>query len=267
MATQKDGKDYVSDFDCKTYLEMFYSTITGSEYEDSLPQYALDCLYEFFIKYQNEWDKSTASLLEFGGGPVISYIITAVPFVKEITFAAYTEEERKEVQLWKDNGDGAHDWSPFFQYIVNKLEQTEGEDALKEREELLRSKLNIIPCDITQDHPLGACESKFDIIWTSLCLEAACPSYEQYKLAVKKLVAMLKPKGFLLMHVVVEETFYIVGQVKWKCLFLKLDQIEEALKEAGLKVVELKQNPASQEQQEQVSDYKASVFLAAKKLE
>ena len=85
--------------------------------------------------------------------------------------------------LRKDMGDGAHDWSPFFQYVVNNLEQIEGEDALKKREELLHSQLNIIPSGdiITQDHPLGACESKFNIVWTSLCLEAACSLYDQYK--------------------------------------------------------------------------------------
>ena len=270
MTTSLDGKDYISDFNCKIYLQLFYSTTVGSDEEDASPQFALNCLHEFFIKYQNEWDKNTATILEFGGGPVISYLISAVVFVKEITFAAYTEEERKEVQLWKDIKDGAHDWSPFFQYVVNKLEQTEKEDAWKEREELLRSRLkSIIPCDITQDRPLGDCEDKFDIIWTSLCLDAACNTYDQYKLAVKKLVAMLKPKGFLVMLEVEEETFYRVGQVKWKCLFLTLDEIQEALQEAGLMVVELKRDLAPPQQQEQpmVSDYKAFVFLAAKKLE
>ena len=268
-STFRDGKDYNGDFNCKTYLQEFYSTTAGSEYEDVSVQFSLDCLHEFYMKYHNEWDKSTAKLLEFGGGPVICNLISAVAFVKEITFAAYTEEERKEVQLWKDIGDGAHDWSPFFQYVVNKHEQTKGGDAWKEREELLRSRLNIIPCDITQERPLGAYESKFDIIWTSLCLEAACHSYEQYKMAVKKLVAMLKPKGFLVMLVVEEETFYVVGQVKWKCLFLTSNQIMEAIKEAGLEIVELKREPTSPQQQDQtiVSDFTACVFMAAKKLE
>ena len=104
ITTPRDGKDYVSDFDSKTYVQLFYSTITGSEYEDSLPKYVLDCLYEFFIKYQNEWDESTASLLEYRGGPVICYIISVVPFVEEITFAAYTEEEHKEVHAAERHG-------------------------------------------------------------------------------------------------------------------------------------------------------------------
>ena len=261
--------DYNSDFNCKKYLQEFYSTTAGSEDEDASLQFSLDCLHEFYMKYHNEWEKSTAKLLEFGGGPVICNLISAVAFVKEITFAAYTEDERREVQLWKDIVDGAHDWSPFFQYVVNKHEQAEGEDAWKEREELLRSRLNIIPCDITQDRPLGAYESKYEIILTSLCLEASCHSYEQYKMAVQKLAAMLKPKGFLVMFVVEEQTFYIVGQVKWKCLFLTSNQIEEAVKEAGLEIVELKREPASPRQQDRpiVSDLKAFVFLAAKKLE
>ena len=48
-------------------------------------------------------------MLEFVGGPVIENLISAAPYVWEILFAAYSENERKEVELWKDNKQGAHD--------------------------------------------------------------------------------------------------------------------------------------------------------------
>ena len=43
-------------------------------------------------------DTTVARLLEFGGGPVIVPLISAVPFVSEIMFCEYSESGRKEVQ-------------------------------------------------------------------------------------------------------------------------------------------------------------------------
>ena len=50
----------------------------------------------------------------------------------------------------------------------------------------------------------------FQLISTSLCLEVACSTYVEYKAAVKKLVALLKPGGFLTMFIVERQTFYMV---------------------------------------------------------
>jgi len=73
-------------------------------------------------------------------------------------FAAYSEIERREVKLWRENKDGAHDWSPFFKYIVNKLEGGEmSKDGWKEREHLLHHTMKaIIPCDIPRSTHLGS---------------------------------------------------------------------------------------------------------------
>ena len=83
-------------------------------------------------------------MLEFGGGPVIKNLISAAPFVQEIVFSAYSESKRTEVELWKDNKQGAHDWSPFFKYVVNKLERKEGEAVWQEREALLCSQSLVV---------------------------------------------------------------------------------------------------------------------------
>ena len=113
-------------------------------------------------------------MLEFVGGPVIENLISAAPYVWEILFAAYSENERKEVELWKDNKQGAHDWSPILQY-VNKLECKEGGTAWQEREALICSRIKvIIACDSFQEYPLGIKQEPFDIVSTSSCLEAAC---------------------------------------------------------------------------------------------
>ena len=48
---------------------------------------------------------------------MIAHLISAVPYVSQITFAAHLESERKEVELWKYK-EGAYDWSSYFKCVV-----------------------------------------------------------------------------------------------------------------------------------------------------
>ena len=264
-------KDYVSYFSPKAYLQMYFSTPGGNPNEPGVQSFELDRYHDFYSKYHMQWDKSSAKILEFGGGPVISRLISGVPYIKEVVFAAHTEEERKEVQKWRDAADGSHNWDLFFQYVVNTLEHREEEGfAWKERENLLRNQIKkITACDITKECPLesGVYKEEFDIIQTSLCLEAACQSFEEYKSAVQKLALMLKRGGFMVILAVEEETFYYVDQRKWYCLPLSSSQIKDALQDAGLEILEMHRDAAPPEllQNPTVSDYKAMLFFIAKK--
>ena len=227
--------------------------------------------YHFYAKYSSKWNNKTARMLEFGGGPVITSLISAVPYVNQITFAAYTESERKEIEMWKHGKEGAHDWSSDFKYVVYEVENIVRDDTQwQDREGLLRKRIsNIIACDIFCENPLLIEQEPFEIISTSLCLEAACTTFAEYKEAVKKLVRLLKPGGFLLMFIVERETFYMVGDKKWFCLYLTLEQVKEALAEAGTAILEAARDPApiDQIQNPTVSDYKAVAFVAAQKVE
>ena len=264
------GTDYLSKFNCKTYSQTFYSSPRDGEVEAGALEFVLTCLNAFYKRYNSKWDKHSARILEFGGGCAIFKLISAVPYTKEIVFATYTENERREVELWRENKDGAHNWSPFFKYIVNELEGGEvNECGWKEREQLLRRTMKaIIPCDITEEYPLGVQEEPFEIVSTNLCLEVACKSYMEYKAAVKKLAGLLKLGGFMTMTVVERETYYMVGQDKWYCLYLTLSQVIEALEEAGFVVLEAKRDPTPQQQIQNptVADCKAFLFIAAQKV-
>ena len=259
---------YTDEFNVKEYL-YFYTPSFADAFKDTFDFYRQQ-LYSFYTKYSCKWNNKTARLLEFGGGPVITHLISAVPYVDQITFAAYLENERKEVELWRDGKEGAHDWSSHLKYVVNEVEHIAGDDAWREREELLRKRItNIIPCDIFSDNPLLVKQEPFEIVFTSLCLEAACMTYAEYKEGVKKLVGLLKPGGFLLMFIVERETFYMVGGKKWSCLYLTLEQVKEALAEAGTAILVAERDPAPMEliQNPVEADYKAILFVAAQKVE
>ena len=197
-------------------------------------------------------------------------MISAVPYVNQITFSAYLEGERKEVELWKHGKEGAHDWGPDFKRTLNGVEHIAGDDAWREREELLRKRLsNIIPCDIHRDNPLIVEQEPFEIVVTSLTLEVICKTYAEYKHGVKKLVGLLKPGGFLLMFMEERETFYMIGKKRWDVLYLTLEQVKESLAEAGTAILVAAREPASMEQIQNpiVADAKATVFVVAQKVE
>ena len=262
------GKSYLSaEFNCKEYLDSLDPAI--NPHEENKTDFRWKQMYSFYAKYNSKWNNKTARLLEFGGGPVIVNLISAVPYVNQIIFSAHAESERKEIELWKNKEEGAHDWSPHFQAVVNKVEQIAGDDAWREREELLRKRItNIIPCDIRCDDPLLTKQEPFEIISTSLCLEAACSTYIEYKEAVKKLVALLKPGGFLFMITHERETFYMFGGKKWSGVWLTLELVKEALSEAGMVILVAERDPASMEQIQNpvTSDFKAVAYLASQKV-
>ena len=92
------GEDYFTRFDCKDYLWQYYSAPSPQSFH-------LTCVHNFYATCNTKWDKRNARMLEFGGGPVIDSLISAAPYVREIVFSAYTENERKEVELWKDSAN------------------------------------------------------------------------------------------------------------------------------------------------------------------
>ena len=69
----------------------------------------------------------------------------------EIVHSAYTDEERKEIKLWKDDAVGAYNWNPYIKQVVSEIEGLEGDLVVQERAELLRSKIKIASCNINDD--------------------------------------------------------------------------------------------------------------------
>ena len=212
------SQNYQADFCPQNYLQTYYAD--ANEYE-----YLLESYHEFYTKYNTEWDSNSAAVLEFSGGPVIANLISAAPYVKTITFSAYTEQERREVARWKNNEKDAHDWNIFFEYVIGKFEGRTESNCQEERKKLLRQKIDkIVDCDISKAHPIDSnITEKFDIIHANCCLESICKSLSEFKSALKKLEMLLKQGGFLIVYVDERSTFYkFTDDTKWHVLSLSL---------------------------------------------
>ena len=263
---------YLENFDPKGYLNFFFTSTQATQ--DDLDrnwsfEFYKEQLFKFYTKYKSKWNNKTARLLEFGGGPSIMPLIVAAPYVSEIIFSAYLESERKEVELWKNKKESAHDWSSHFKSVVNQMERIAGDDAWREREELLRKRMSsIIGCDIFCENPLLVKQDPFEIISTSFCLDSACTTQAEYKKGVKKLVGLLKPGGFLLLCTSECGTFCIIEEKKFPSLYITLEQVKEALSEAGTAIITVERDPFPMEEIQNpiISDSKAILFLVAQKV-
>jgi hypothetical protein len=138
-------------------------------------------------------------ILEYGAGPVIMNVISAAPHASEITLAEYSIRNRDVLSSWLEGTFDDFDWSPIFDYVVRDLEGKTAEEA-RERERLLRSVVKkVVACDYTASPMIEeGNEGPYDVIVSSCCI-SCCPTMAQYKMNLKRLTAMVKPGGTIML--------------------------------------------------------------------
>ena len=176
------GEDYHDKFSTKAYLDKLSSEI------HLIP---LPFIHQFYQSFASE---NNLKILDVGTGPSIINLISAAPFASEIVLSEYTENNRQALRQWLEKHPKAHDFTKFFKYVVIDVEGGEEKD-ITAREKKLRSSIKaIVPCDVNKD-PLLPTEfmGEYDVITSTLCLDSACYSLDDYNAAIKRFSQLLKP--------------------------------------------------------------------------
>ena len=221
------GKDYHEKFKASDYLKGRYN-IRDTHF---IP--VLRCYHDVFQSLP-----SGLTILDYGTGPVIVTAISASTKASEIILSDYTEDSREALRQWLDKHPDAFDWSPFFSHVVKDLEG-KGEKELEERQELVRSLVKaVVPCDLTQDPPIErGYDRGYDVVISSLCLEAVMQTSAEYKRGVEKLAKLVKPGGLLLLvgaELKSGPEVYGVGDQSFKGFSVTTELAVQAMKEAGM---------------------------------
>ena len=151
------------------------------------------------------------------------------------------------------------------------MEGKSKEEATKREEELRRKISRIVPCHIRQTKPLHMNESSttdgqmFDIVSTTLCLEAAVDSDISFCEAVGKLTQLVKPGGHLVMVGVLNDSFYKVGDEKFRSFPLNESLVQRAAHEAGIKDVEIVSSSSGLPKERTVSGFDGFFFCCGVK--
>ena len=188
------GTDYHRKFQASEYFNRYYAKPAGP-------------LYTSLRLYHEVFQSLPAGLrvLDYGSGPTIRTTISAATKASEIVLSDYAEDCRKVLRQWLEKHPDAFDWSPYFSiddfsHVVKDLEG-KGEKEVEERQEEVRRLVKaVVHCDLTQDPPIErGYDQQYDVVMSSLCIDAVAGTREEYVQGVKKLAKLVKPGGILLL--------------------------------------------------------------------
>ena len=211
-------------------------------------------------------------VLDYGCGPSLGLSISAASKASEIILADYSPRNREYVQKWLDKNPTLCDhWSPYFKHVVQTLEGGT-EEAAVQRQDMLHDKIKaVLPCDLTQERfiPDGYGEKgSYDIVLSSLCIEACSKDLASYERGFEKLASLVKKGGYLLLCSTNRkgpgEGYYIINGTKYFDVSVNKDFLLKNFRENGLCIIEedyfsVPPNP------EAVSDNEGFLFFAAYK--
>ncbi|KAI8521146.1 hypothetical protein Bbelb_009000 [Branchiostoma belcheri] len=282
----QQGTDYHKTFDTKVFLEEYLVAPEGHDDEGDFTNLILKefhkifqsaghddegTLLSWFLKQFHEiFNAGRVSpgsrLLDVGSGPTIYQLMSASKFCTEIVCAEYTQDNRAEIEKWVKEDPDMHDWTPFFTFVADLEEDCSSWEAVQSR--LRKAIKEVIPCDVTKDVPFAPRQyQQFDVLTTTLCLEAACPDRESYSAAVRRITRLLKPGGTFVLAGVTNQTFYSVGGYKFFTLPIDRTFMREVFEKAGYVDIDIKWFPATNAENNSVSNFDGIVVLHARKAE
>ncbi|XP_069135705.1 nicotinamide N-methyltransferase-like [Argopecten irradians] len=251
MAASGTTMDYAGLFDPEWYLKTFLSSIPDQHIEGDLMQFYMDKYCKIF----QPGEVKGRQLLDIGTGPSVHSIISASRHVDDVYLSDFAAQNRKLLNDW---------WKSDKTLIENVtayvLKQEKSSETVVERQTAMKGKVRaVLPIDVTLSNPLGSGSdiTQFDIITSSLCLEAAALTIDQYRTNAANVASLLKVGGHFILNGVLEQTWYQVGEYKFGSVWLSREDIESTFVSCGF---DIKQFDVLKTDDEVYSDF--HVFFA-----
>lgn len=183
-------------------------------------------------------------LLDFGGGPTIYPLISAVTRVSEIHFADYLPANLEEVRRWISGDPAAFDWRGFIRTALELETDAPCSDAdvARRTTEIRKRVTRLLRCDASRASPLDGAFEPYDVLLTNFCAESATSDRAQWQAFMTNIVSVLKPGGWLVLSALKGATRYSVGSRSFPAADISEDDLIELLEENGFprKSIELR---------------------------
>lgn len=204
-------------------------------------------------------------LLDFGGGPTIYPLISAVTRVDEIHFSDYLEANLEEVRRWISAEPTAFDWNAFIR-VALELETGESctDAEVEQRANQIRERItNLVRCDASQAPPIQRSDALYDVVLTNFCAESATSDHEQWRAYMTNIASLIKPGGWMVMSALKGATRYAVGPRLFPAVDIDEEELIELFDEIGFcrKGMEVRSTPADRPTRE----YRGLILAAARK--
>jgi len=113
--------------------------------------------------------------------------------------AGYLSAELHLIANWINGDPGAHDWNAYIAEALKcELFRNPTEDEVAARTKLLKEKITLSLCDITQEYPLGTA-SEFPLATSFYATEVAARGRDDWYQIIKNIGTTVAPEGTLLM--------------------------------------------------------------------
>ena len=267
MATRTSQENDYTAFDNPAlYIKIVFNDPLEAA-ENSVYTHSTSFLLKCLAKFYEGLERSDNSLkiLDYGCGPSLPYSISAASKASEIVLADYNKWNRKFMQEWVNGEPSAYNWTPYFKYVVQRLEGRSELEAEKRETNLRRKIKAVVACDITEGEFIDAqFKLEYDVVMCFLCIDNVVKDLKGYQSCIKKLFSLIKEGGHLLLLSSLRESpgegFYTIGDVRFSCFSPKRDSVLETLKETGFIVDTMEHLPLKPSSR---SNDEAMMFIGA----
>ncbi|CAF2014835.1 unnamed protein product [Rotaria magnacalcarata] len=229
--------DYINHFNPTVYLNQFF-VVQNTNLPTTVNDFFISVVIKVLHEHKNKL-QGKQRVLEFGCGPVLEGALLLAQYFNEIWLCDYAPLNLQLIQEWKDNKLSAFDWKPYFNFILDKIPQDNRKNLVEYEAKLRQALINgkLFRCDVNGDNSLFVdCdepEDKFDMIYTKLCLEAACSTYDVLQRTINRFTDLLKPGGILLICSCRNSTVYDVDNYSFRVLPINEEIIRTAFVKTG----------------------------------
>lgn len=271
MADHEDeviGQDtYTKHFDPGAYLTVKFSGAKVCSCSRDRVEFPLKCLHESFADLK----KSSLEVIDLGSGPAIYSAISAAPYASEIVLSDIVEGNRDAMNKWLKNDPSAHDWTPYFDFVVKTLEGKGDQEARLRETEVRQAVKHVVYTDLNTKPPVDPiCMKQYDVVITLFCLESAWNTTATFKEGIKNCIpTLLKPGGTFMLAVMArkqdkkEQGYYTIQSHKFLQLNVTPELAETALREAGFCNIVSKMCEADEEHKKANETFIGFLFLTA----
>ncbi|KAM4702984.1 nicotinamide N-methyltransferase-like [Rhinophrynus dorsalis] len=223
-----------NNFDARKYLDIYYAIDPVTQQVDIESRFILSFLHKVFASGLVEGE----NLIEIGSGPVLYHILSACERFNKIYLTDYFEANLQEIEKWLKGDKNAFDWTPYFKFVCDL--ESNGSTP-KDKEKKIRKSVTLMRCDVTKANPLQPVSlPQTDCVIISGCLICACKTFDDFTDALKNIVSLIRPGGYLTIVDYLGASYYLIGDEKFPVLSLDEDIVRKAVAGAGCAIDEFK---------------------------
>ena len=154
-------------------------------------------------------------ILCFGCGPTLHHVFLTAPHTSELVMADYLPRNLKEIDAWRNDVAGAHDWTAFVRYTLYCESGREPRpDEITARMGLLRARITaLVPADAGLRDPLGQqFRDRFAVVLSPFCADSATDDKAVWARYSHNIASLVRPGGLMLTAALRRCSRYKVGE-------------------------------------------------------